>query len=228
VTHAGYGAVEHVAYGEHVRAALLGRLDRRPGVQRLAGLADGNDQIARRENRFAVACLAGKFGVRRYARQLFDPVTTTERGVITGAAGEEHHAIDVPRDFAVQPEFGVDDIAGFEQHAAAQRILDRARLFEDFLEHEVLEARLLGGYRAPIDGLWRPLDDFAFERLDANSTRREAGHLPVVEENDAASVREQRWNIAGAQHLRVADADDQWRILLGDDDAVGFLARYNR
>ena len=40
----------------------------------------------------------------------------------------------------------------------------------------------------------------------------ERGHLAVVEEDDVARVREQRGDVAGAEHLAVADAEDERRL----------------
>jgi hypothetical protein len=42
-----------------------------------------------------------------------------------------------------------------------------------------------------------------------------------VEKDDVARVREQRRDVAGREHLVFTDAEDERRVLLGDDDLVG-------
>ena len=60
-----------------------------------------------------------------------------------------------------------EDLAGVLRNAAEQRVAHGARLLEDFLLHEMLEAALFGHDRVPGDVLRRAIDRVAFEIDDA-------------------------------------------------------------
>ena len=53
-----------------------------------------------------------------------------------------------------------EDFAGIERDAAEQRVANGARLLEDFLLHEMLEAALFGHDGVPGDVLRRALDRY--------------------------------------------------------------------
>ena len=54
------------------------------------------------------------------------------------------HALDRPQHVVGDLDLLQEDLAALERGAAQHRLLDGDRLFEDLLEHEVLESRLLG------------------------------------------------------------------------------------
>ena len=139
-------------------------LHRGERVERLAALADGDDEVVSAEDRVAVADLAADLDDRRDARELLDPVAPGHRRVRARAARDEVHALDRLRELGGDADLLADDVALGEIDAPAQRVLDGARLLVDLLEHEVLVAALLGLGRRPVDALRRALDRRAVER----------------------------------------------------------------
>ncbi len=69
------------------------------------------------------------------------------------------------------------------------------------------------------------LDRRAVERRDLDAVAPEHRDLAVVEEDDVARVGEQRGDVARAEHLALADADDERAVGLRDHDLVGCVAR---
>ena len=155
------------------------------------------------------------------ARELLDPVAPRHGRVRARPAGDEVHALDRLRDLGRDPDLFGDDVALGQIDAAAQRVLDRARLLVDFLEHEVLVAALLGLRGRPVDRLGGAAHRRAGDRRDLGPAARQRGHLAVVQEDDLARVRQHRGDVARAEHLALAQADDQRAVGLGDDDLVG-------
>ena len=93
--------------------------------------------------------------------------------------------------------FVEENFAGFLRDAAEQRVADGARLLEDFLLHEMLEAALFGHDRVPGDVLRRAADRMAFEIDDADALRSEHGDFAIAQKENVARVlrgwREYRW-----------------------------------
>ncbi len=56
----------------------------------------------------------------------------------------------------------------------------------------------------------------------------ELGHFAVFEEHHLARVREQRRDIAAAEHLAFADADHERRSVLRYDDSIRLAAGQDR
>ena len=109
----------------------------------------------------------------------------------------------------------------------ADRLLDRVGLLVDLLEHERLEAALLGRLDVPVDlvDFGRPL---AVDRPERGPIRRDGDDLVVLDELDAfvsprnAAAVEAR-NISSSadayeQRALVARPDEQLRVLAVEDD----------
>ena len=90
----------------------------------------------------------------------FQPVLGHQCRMPGGAAGHQKDALDALELITVKVDFRQHDIAGLQVDPAAYRIGDRLWLFEDFLEHEMLEAGLFGHRRIPFDGGNVPLNSF--------------------------------------------------------------------
>ena len=93
------------------------------------------------ERRVAVAEFAGVFDLDRQVGQFLEQVFAHQRRVPARAAGGDDDAVD-------RAQFGRRHVQPAEPgrravvvDAAAQGVLDRARLLEDFLEHEMRESR---------------------------------------------------------------------------------------
>ena len=101
-------------------------------------------------------------------------------------------------------------------------VADGARLLENLLEHEMLEAALFRGDGVPGDVLDLGLDGLAFGVRDLHALGREHGDIAVGEEEHVAGVREDAGNIAGDEVFVFAKADHHRRTdARGDDLAAG-------
>ena len=76
----------------------------------------------------------------------------------------------------------------FDDRAAAQGVLDGARLLEDFLEHEVREVAALGVFGAEFQLADLHVGRVRAEVLNVEAFAREGRHVVVVEINDLARV----------------------------------------
>src|SRR5690348_15187012 len=88
-----------------------------------------------------------------------------------------------------------EDLARVERNAADGGIADGARLLEDFLEHEVLEAALFRHDRVPGNVLHLALDGTAFEVSELHALRGDDSEIAIAEEEQVARVIENRRNV---------------------------------
>src|SRR5277367_6022465 len=89
-----------------------------------------------------------------------------------------------------------EDFPGFLRNSSKQSVAHGARLLEDFLLHEMLEAVLLSHDRVPGDVLDRASDGVAFEIHQADALRCEHSNLTIAEEENISSVLQNRRDIA--------------------------------
>ena len=115
------------------------------------------------------------------------------------------------------------NLAGLLRDSAEQRVADGARLFEDFLLHEMLEAALFGHDRVPGDVLGGAIDRMAFKIDEANALRSKHGDFAIAEEENAAGVLQDRGNVAGDEKFVFAEADDDGRAQPRGDNFVGIF-----
>ena len=95
----------HVGDRQHPGAALAREPHRRQRVRGLAGLGDRDEQVARTEQRVAVAVLAGDLDVDRHPGPGLDHAPAEQAGVVGGAAGGDHdaaHSFEQLRGIAVR------------------------------------------------------------------------------------------------------------------------------
>ena len=85
--------------------------------------------------------------------------------------------------------------------APAERFLDDVRLLEDLLEHEVLEAALLGRRSLPGDLPHFALDRFAVERGERVAVAAHFDDLALLEHDHLARVLQHRRDVGGDEHL---------------------------
>src|ERR1700736_5453644 len=134
-----------------------------------------------------------------------------ETGVPARAARNDFHVAKSTELFLTDVHRIEEDFSGFLRNSAEQSVADRARLLEDFLLHEVLEATLLGHDRVPGDVLGRSNECAALEVDQTDSLRRQDGDFAVAKEEDAARVLENCGNVAGHKKLVFPEADDDGR-----------------
>ena len=89
------------------------------------------------ERRVAIAQFAGVFDFDRDAGEFLDQVFADQRRVPARAAGGEDDAVDAPQLLRRQVQAAEHGRRLVVVEPAAQRVLDRLRLLEDFLEHVV-------------------------------------------------------------------------------------------
>ena len=226
--------VDDVADRQALGAETLGLLERGLGVGGLARLGDRQDQIALTDDRLAVAKLAGQIDLDGDPRELLDEVLAGQRRVPRGPAGDHRDLVPIGQGREVDGrEIGeVERVAVGRARArqpAAERVADRPRLLEDLLEHEVLEALLLGRERAPLDASFATASGLTFAVEQGHDPGRIEEHdVAVIEVDDRASVLEDRGHIRGHEGLvelgltlRATEADQQRRRVAGSDDLVG-------
>jgi hypothetical protein len=100
---------------------------------------------------------------------------------------------------SVMPHLRGLEVARLEHHAAAQGVLEGARLLVDLLEHEVLVPPALGLHERPGDARRGALDLLAGDLLDAVAAAADLGDLAVFEEDHVAGVGEERGDVAGRE-----------------------------
>ena len=105
----------------------------------------------------------------------------------------------------------------------ADRLGDRLRLLVDLLQHERLEAALLGAFEIPVelDGL--VLDRRPVRAREDDRVGRDRHDVAVVREVDPRGSREKRCGVRGEEVLAVADPDDERRLQPRCDEQVGMV-----
>ena len=124
------------------------------------GLGDPDHQVARADDRVAVAVLGGDVHLDRDPRPLLDRVAADQAGVVGGAAGDDHDPPHAAQELVVELELGEVD-AVVARQPVGDRLGDRVGLFVDLLQHEGLVAALLGRVGVPGDLLGLALDRVA-------------------------------------------------------------------
>ena len=217
------GRFRDVADGQRLLLAeCLGVAQGGQGVGGLAGLRDGNDELARVGHRSAIAVFAGDLDIAGHAGDGFEPVAGGETGMAAGAAGENEDGIDIGEQVGRR---GAED-AGLDALAAAddfQRIGQRFRLFEDFLLHVVLVIAEFDGGGGKLRNMYRPADRRAVEAGDLDAVRGQFGDVAVFQVNHVARHLEQGRGIGGGVVAGIGNAEQQGRTLAGDNDLAGLL-----
>ena len=116
-------------------AERLGVFQRFHGVERFAGLGNGDHQLFGVGNHIAVAVFAGDFHIGGNFGDALEPVFAGEGGIIRGAAGKDFDAVDAGKHFTR----GFAEIfrlkAAVEKHFGG--VGDGAGLLVDFFLHKV-------------------------------------------------------------------------------------------
>ena len=133
-----------------LRAPFFLRLaQRRERVGGLPRLRDDDRERVLRDDRIAVAVLGSVVDVDRHARERLDQELADQRRVPRRAAREDDDALDLAQRLVGDLDLVQEHPAALERRAAEHGLLDRPRLLEDLLEHEVLVSGLLRHDRIP-------------------------------------------------------------------------------
>ena len=169
-----------------------------------------------------VAVFAGNFDLQGTPANASIQYFPTRAGVVTGAAGNDVQVLDARQQFGgSRPErFGHDEVV---VDPAVQRIGKRARLFEDFLEHEVAVRALFRGVVAPLrlvhfagHGLARRIENAYFLTGDFCE-------VTLLEINKTLGYRQQGRHAARHKVLADAKTDNEGARNAADHDALRIL-----
>ena len=94
-------------------------------------------------------------------------------------------------------------------HAVADRLGDGLGLLVDLLEHEGLEAALLGALVVPVELRRLVLDGRAVGAPERGALGGDRDDLAVGRELDAARLAQERGRVRRQEHLVRADSDDE-------------------
>ena len=208
-----------VADGEHPGPLPAGVPDGLQGVRGLPGLADRDDQGVPVQHRIAVAELAGHLDLDREPAPVLDGVLGDQPGVVGGAAGDHEHLVDRAQVVVGQPLLVEHDAGAVE--VAQQSVGDRTGLLSDLLVHEEVEAALLRGRQVPVDVELLEVRLAAGEGGDLVPVRVDHHQLVLAELDGLPGVRDERGDVAGHEHLAIADADHQRGVAARRDQHLG-------
>src|SRR5271156_5758402 len=105
----------------------------------------------------------------------------------TRSARDDLHFLEIPKFLFGDVHLIEEDFPGFLRNSSKQGVAHGARLLEDFLLHEMLEAALFSHDRVPGDVLDRTGDGVAFEVHQTDALRCEYSHFTIAEEENISS-----------------------------------------
>jgi len=105
-------------------------------------------------------------------------------------------------------------------HTSAQGVLDRLRLLEDLLEHEVRVRPAFHRVRAHFERGSLPADGAVFQGGNGEAARLQARHLIVLEIHCLIRVARQRGSVGGRKAFVNAHAQDKGTSAPRHDDLM--------
>ena len=222
---AGNRRTHHVADAVDEGPPRLGQFDGSQRVGRFTRLGDGQHDVVRMDDGVAVAEFRSVLHLYLDAAEILEEVFADHAGVPRGAARHADDAAGVQEPLLVVENAGEDDIRSLDVDAAADTVGDRARLFEDLLQHEVRIAALLqlGNVHLQFADV-----DLRFDVVEVDDAEGfvavDDGDFAVVQVNHILDVFGNRGGVRGEEVFAVADADYQRAALAGSDDFVLVVA----
>ena len=168
----------------------------------------------------AVTVFAGNFGIGRDARDFLQPVSRHFRCMVAGAAGEEGHCVDLAQHLGgIEAEpFGLDVIL---RHGNQQRVGQRARLFVDFLLHEVAVVAELGHVGRQLGNMHAAVGWLAGRVVHLHGQQADIGDIAFFQIHHALRDRQQGGHVGGDEIFLDAETDQQRAALAGADQSIG-------
>ena len=181
-------------------------------------MRDADDQRLFVDHRIAIAIFRAVIDFDRNARGILEQKLSHQPGMPRCAACDHVHALEALPLFRREFEIVEVDVARFLEHPSVECVAHAARLFVDLFEHVVPVAFLFGHHGIPGNTFRRPIDGSIALVEHADSFL--IGHrvLAVLEIDDVARVSEERCDVGGHDVFVLAEADDEWRAVLGRDD----------
>src|SRR5215469_16614319 len=144
-------ATDDIDDAENPTALAFDLLYRREGLERLAGLADGDVEGVAFDNGITVAKFGRSLGMSRQSRQLLDQVGTQRSGYVCRTATENLDPPDVEKLAGAQLDAPEMRRLETRLQPAAQGTAHRVGLLSDLLAHVVGEFALLERPGRPLD-----------------------------------------------------------------------------
>ena len=157
-----------------------------------------------------------------HARPLLDRVARGDGGVVRGAGGEDDDPAQHLQRVVAEEAFELEPAVA---HAIADRLGDGVGLLVDLLQHERLEAGLLGALVVPVE-----LDQLTLDRAavlgaqEAGTVGRDRDEVAVLGEVHLARLAQKRCRVGGEERLVAADADDERALHAGADEQARVVA----
>ena len=143
--------------------------------------------------------------------------------MVGGAAGDHHDPLHAGEQPLVEGARLVELHAVPAGGAVGDRLGDGVGLFVDLLEHERLEAALLGGVLVPVHGLGRALHDDAVGRHDGDAVGLQDDELAVFEVLHRAGLGEEGGYGGGDELLALAATDHERALAAGAHQRFGLV-----
>ncbi len=172
------------------------------------------------EDRVAVAELRGELDLARDAGPVLDRVLRHHRGIERGAAGDDDDLVDLAQLVVGQPHL-VELQATVGRVSTQQGVGDGLRLLVDLLEHEPVEATLLGSRDVPVDVVVLGLGRVAVEVGDHDVVGRDRDDLVLAELDRVTGELDERGDVRAEEVLALAAADHERGVAARADDDVG-------
>ena len=199
---AGKRASHVVADAEHAVALAPRLAQRAERVLGLAALADGQNQRAPVERRVAQAEFARPVDFHRQVGQGLDDVFADDPGVHRRAAAGDEEAVDFAQRLRVEVEAAQLRRAFLDVEPAADRVLHRERLLEDFLEHVVRKVAEVGVGRLEVDLADLQALFIMRERLEPVTVAVDRHDIIVAQVGDGLRVSDDGRDVAGQEMAR--------------------------
>ena len=214
-----------VTDGECGCAFLLGFAESGERICSFAGLADGNDESTRLDNRVSVAEFRSVFDFDRDASQVFDHVFTDHACIVARAAGGDDDAVDVSEFLDVRVEASELCVAFGGEQTTAHGIAQYFGLFENFLEHEVRESALGDCIGVEFHVLDFALHFVAAHVHDGIAAILDLDNVVVIEVNDFLCVVDDGRNVTGEVEITVvSDTQNERTSATGANQNVRLIA----
>ena len=221
----GNGGAHHVDDGQDAGAPLFGLPQGGHGIQRLAGLADDDDQVPFPYDGVAIAELGGQAHLHAAPQHPLQVILAHHAHMVRRAAGHDVDAADGP-----------DLLRGHGQvlkhHAASLDpggggLADGGGLLHDLLEHEVGIAALFRSVHLPVHMVVLLFHRAQLTVVYPDAAAGQNGQLPVVHIGDVPGVADQGRHVGGDEVLPIAEAQQQGGVLPGGHQPVGIVGADN-
>ena len=197
--------------GENVCTALFRLTHGGHRVERLAGLADDDHEVALADDGVAVAEFGGEAHLDAAAQHPLEVILADDTDVVRRAAGDDIDLADIADLLVSHVQVAQHDAAVL--NAGGGRPADGMGLLVDLFEHEVRVAALFRSVDVPVDVVSLLLHGVHLAVIDADAVCTEDGELAIVEVGDVARVADDRRYVGGDEVLSLAEAEQQRRVL---------------